>query len=78
MEHLDSGKWDNIYVICTDTTRYNYLFLSMNRNNLVQPGLNEKLETNVDTCLVNKSEWFSVPLVEQIKLSLVEAYTHTV
>ena len=48
-------------------------------NNLVQPALNKKLETNVDTCLVNKSEWFSVPLVEQIKLSLVEClYPHGV
>lgn len=51
----------------------------MNMNNLVQPALNEKLETNVDTCWVNKSEWFSVPLVEQIKLSLVEClYPHGV
>ena len=33
----------------------------------------------IPACLVNKSEWFSVPLVEQIKLSLVEwLYPHGV
>lgn len=48
-------------------------------NNLVQLGCSRKLETDVQIYLVNKFDWFSVPMAEQIKLSLVEClYLHGV